>query len=169
MHNKFFLSITIAFLLTVSFFNTANAQTNQRAQNAFLEVGGAGLSISANYDTRFSDQRNGFGVRAGLGYLPAAFFSVVAVPVQINYLLGSKSHFLELGAGATYLKVGDDNKNDDDNNFLSFTAVTGVIGTSTIGYRYQPVNGGFSFRVSANPMFGETVQLTGGASIGWTF
>ncbi|RCH56502.1 hypothetical protein DJ568_01190 [Mucilaginibacter hurinus] len=169
MQARTLLSLTITALLSIVFLNTASAQTGKRAQNVYLEVGGPGLSISANYDTRFGDHRDGLGGRVGVGYLPAAFFSIVAIPVQLNYLLGKKSHFLELGAGATYLKIGDDNGNDKDNKFLSFNAITGVMGTATVGYRYQPVNGGFNFRVSANPIVEETVQFTGGISVGWTF
>ncbi|MEO6151394.1 MAG: hypothetical protein ABIN95_07780 [Mucilaginibacter sp.] len=170
MYTKNLLSITVVFLLTISFFNTAKAQSDQRAQNVYLELAGPGLALSVNYDTRFGEKRNGLGGRIGFGYFPSPFFSIVSVPVQLNYLVGSRSHFLELGAGATYLKVGDDNKNDDDNKFLSlFNTVTGVVGTATIGYRYQPVDGGFNFRISANPFVGEIVQLTGGVSVGYTF
>ncbi|RYE09386.1 MAG: hypothetical protein EOP51_33350 [Sphingobacteriales bacterium] len=135
----------------------------------YLELAGPGLAFSVNYDTRFSDTRDGLGGRVGFGYFPNPFFSIVSVPVQLNYLVGSRSHFLELGAGATYLKVGDDNNNKKDNDFLSFNAVTGVLGTATVGYRYQPVDGGFNFRISANPVVGDTFQFTGGISVGYTF
>ena len=48
--------------------DTTAAITEIQAKNVFLEVGGAGLAISANYDTRFHKERNGWGYRVGVGF-----------------------------------------------------------------------------------------------------
>jgi len=34
-----------------------------------VELGGQGLLLTANYDTRFGNSRNGLGGRAGIGYI----------------------------------------------------------------------------------------------------
>src|SRR6202012_235482 len=38
-----------------------------KAKNVYLEVGGAGLAISLNYDSRFGDERDGWGYNIGVG------------------------------------------------------------------------------------------------------
>jgi hypothetical protein len=47
---------------------------------------------------------------------------------------------------------------------------SGVVGTATVGYRYQPVYGGSVFRIGLTPFFaGGEFQLWGGISIGNAF
>ncbi|HLP81100.1 MAG TPA: hypothetical protein VK141_03775 [Nitrosomonas sp.] len=55
-----------------------------------------------------------------------------------NYISGETSDKLELGAG---IDVIADNKNP------------GVLLIGTIGYRYQPADGGVHFRVLISPIF----------------
>jgi hypothetical protein len=141
-----------------------------RARNVFIEVGAAGLFFSANYDTRFSQRRDGLGGRLGLGWWHAANTTFVTVPFQLNYLVGSRSHFFEAGAGATYMYVSEPyfgnpliGHNPQVNNST-------VVTTTTIGYRYQPFNGGLNLRVSFNPMLLEGTLIPDfGASVGYTF
>lgn len=155
----------VIILINILFHLTAKAQINKpsktdslntsRAQNIFLEIGGPGLFFSANYDTRFSQQRDGLGARIGLGFLPVSTDYYITLPVQINYLLGKRSNFLEMGIGATLVY----------SSFLRYPDYYmpvrqsfrireyDVAGTITLGYRYQPVNSGFNFRASFNPIF----------------
>jgi hypothetical protein len=44
-----------------------------------------------------------------------------------------------------------------------------IIGTGTLGYRYQPPQGGFVFRVGITPMVGQRLILIGGISAGIAF
>ncbi|WP_147238676.1 hypothetical protein [Mucilaginibacter hurinus] len=162
MHYKTLLTIAISIL----FINTAKAQSDKRAQNVYAEFLGPGITVSVNYDTRFGERRDGFGGRIGFGYFPVAYLSSAkSVPVQINYLVGKRSHFLEVGLGATYTNVGVDNYN----NFWGFKTETGVVATSTVGYRYQPLNKGINFRLSANPLIAQKFEFSGGVSLGYTF
>ena len=47
---------------------------------------------------------------------------------------------------------------------------TAVGGTATIGYRYQPSNGGFLFRIGFTPFFAEDgFAASGGISLGFSF
>jgi hypothetical protein len=148
---------------------TDSAQVH-RAQNVFVEVGGAGLFFSANYDTRFSQQRDGLGGRLGLGWWHAVNTTFVTVPFQLNYLLGGKSHFFEAGAGATYMHLSNTYFGNpiigNDPKVVNSTVVT----TTTIGYRYQPFNGGLNLRVSFNPSLLEGIFVPNfGLSAGYTF
>ncbi|MGN6639130.1 MAG: hypothetical protein ACTHJ8_09485 [Mucilaginibacter sp.] len=138
-----------------------------KAQNLFLEIGGAGLAISANYDARFHKERAGWGYRVGVGYFGAGGNTVFTVPFQVNYLWGSKSSFLELGAGTTFLNSTGTNQG---NSKWEFDKVTGFIGTATIGYRYQPRAKGLNFRIAFVPiLYDEGLIPAGGVSVGYTF
>ncbi|OIQ63806.1 hypothetical protein GALL_546520 [mine drainage metagenome] len=149
-------------------YSKSDTTLNVRAQNVYIELGGPGLLFSANYDTRFSQRRDGLGGRIGLGFIETGGASVVTVPLELNYLLGKKDKYFEIGLGATYASF------NSGSSFLSFdsTPVTSntVLGTMTFGYRYQPVDGGFNFRASFNPIFDSSNFVPYfGLSFGYTF
>jgi len=140
--------------------------TIKRAQNLYLELGGPGLAISANFDTRFGKRRDGLGYRIGMGYFFHDLNTVFTIPAQINYLFSTSTNgFIELGAGGTFLNSTGDNK---DSIFI-FDRVTGVVATGTIGYRYQPQKGGMNFRIGFVPiLYDEGLIPAGGISVGYT-
>lgn len=132
----------------------------------FGEVGGPGLAISLNYDARFTSARNGFGFRIGAGYYGDGGNTVFTIPFQINYLIGNNNNFIELGGGTTFLNSTGDNTGK---TFI-FDRDTGLIGTATIGYRYQSDDKAINFRVGFVPIFyDEGIIYAGGVSIGYTF
>jgi hypothetical protein len=137
-----------------------------KAKGYYLEVGGAGLAISANYDSRFNKTRDGWGYRIGLGGFIAGGNNVVTVPFQINYLIGDHSSMFEVGAGTTFLSSRGDNKGKT----WEFDKITGFIATGSIGYRYQPEHKGINFRLVFVPiLYDEGIIPAGGISIGYTF
>jgi len=149
-------------------YSKADSTLNVRAQNVYIELGGPGLLFSANYDTRFSQRRDGLGGRIGLGFIETGGVSVVTVPVQLNYLLGKKDKYFEIGLGATYASFNSGSDFFSDGS-KPLTAST-VLGTMTFGYRYQPVDGGFNFRASFTPIFYSANFVPyGGISFGYTF
>jgi len=138
-----------------------------KAQSAFLEVGGAGLAISANYDSRFKKERSGWGYRVGVGFFTSGGNTVESIPFQINYLIGEHSHMLELGAGTTFLNSTGSNVGSSK---WEFDKVTGFIATASIGYRFQPAAKGLMFRLAFVPiLYDEGLIPAGGVSIGYTF
>jgi hypothetical protein len=140
--------------------------TEVKAKGYYLEVGGAGLAISANYDSRFNKTRDGWGYRIGLGGFIAGGNNVVTVPFQINYLIGEHSSMFEVGAGTTFLSSRGDNKGKT----WEFDKITGFIATGSIGYRYQPEHKGINFRIAFVPiLYDEGIIPAGGISIGYTF
>jgi len=143
-----------------------NSNDGGRGKTIFAELGGPGLALSLNYDFRFADQQDGWGMRFGAGYFGADGNIMISAPVQINYLLGHDSKFLELGAGGTFLKT----KGNPEDSFFIFDKVTGVVGTITIGYRYQPSQPGFSFRAALNPIiYNQGLIPAAGVSLGYSF
>jgi hypothetical protein len=140
--------------------------TEVKAKGYFLEVGGPGLAISANYDSRFNKQRDGWGYRIGLGGFIAGGNNVITVPFQVNYLIGEHSSMFEVGAGTTFLSSRGDNKGKT----WEFDKITGFIATGTIGYRYQPQHKGINFRLAFVPiLYDEGIIPAGGISVGYTF
>ncbi|MDB5024672.1 MAG: hypothetical protein JWP78_2427 [Mucilaginibacter sp.] len=140
--------------------------TQVKAKGYFLEIGGPGLAISANYDSRFNKQRDGWGYRVGLGGFIAGGNNVVTVPFQINYLIGEHSSMFEVGAGTTFLSSRGDNKGKT----WEFDKITGFVATGSIGYRYQPQHKGINFRLAFVPiLYDEGIIPAGGISVGYTF
>ncbi|HLL46985.1 MAG TPA: hypothetical protein VK399_09745 [Longimicrobiaceae bacterium] len=138
----------------------ARAQAPAR-NSVYVELLGNGVLYSMNYDRKFSDHVSG---RVGLMALGAAL-----VPVMGNYLAGNGNHRLELGAGPLLIFAPDELKLDEAEE-LESTSDFAVAGTATLGYRYQPVYGGFVFRIGFTPVFGEGgVFPWVGASFGYAF
>lgn len=161
---------------------TAVAQTARNG--VYAEVLGNGMLYSCNYERLFTES---FGVRIGASYFEPENVPIVTFPLMANYLIGSGSSKLELGLGICVLLL-------PEKVSLSFmTAVdeqlkgNSVLGTATVGYRYQPADGGLVFRVGFTPLFGvfarekstslyleeyEDVfgfRVLGGVSVGYAF
>lgn len=143
-----------------------DAMPERRAQNVFVEVGGQGLLFTANYDTRFSNRRDGLGGRAGIGFIAANGDKVFTVPISLNYLLGKGKNFFEVGLGATFAAANTANSIVFDDN-----SEGAVIGTMSFSYRLQPVDSGFSLRAGLTPIFNAHgfIPYYGGFSLGYTF
>ena len=122
---------------------------NLRFQNVFVELGGQGLFLTANYDTRFSQQRNGLGARIGIGVGPSLDYGIftkegdaeptpILFPFSFNYLVGNgEKHFLEVGLGAT-LATGD---------------IIESAGTMSLSYRFRSGDKGVGFRAGFTPTY----------------
>jgi hypothetical protein len=189
--NLKFTAILVA--VTMLFVQSTSAQStdstlNRRAQNVFAELLGAGITVSANYDTRFGNRRDGLGGRIGAGFLSTDGDRIITIPFQLNYLLGNKGKYFEMGLGATFAHVnrrqnsyivyyGNGEQfvtyinNDSDIWGVDGNKTSGFIGTMTFGYRYQPMNSGFSFRGYINPVFDSQnfIPYFFGLSLGYTF
>lgn len=148
---------------------TATHEPGNRAQTVYVELGGPGF-ISANYDFRFNETRNAWGMRAGMGYFSIEDESMFTVPVQVNYLLGKEGNYFEIGGGASYVSV-----KYHDSYFIEpgtdREQTSRVMGTMTFGYRKQPVDGGFNFRAGLSPiiMEGSFIPYLPYVSFGYSF
>lgn len=113
--------------------------------SAYLELLGNTLIYSLNYDRKFTDHVSG---RIGVMALGA-----MVVPVMANYLAGSGNHRLELGAGPMLVLAGDVDVDTGEDGEEEIEDSEFLLGTATFGYRYQPVYGGFVFRIGLTPIF----------------
>ncbi|WP_345947830.1 hypothetical protein ABDD95_13340 [Mucilaginibacter sp. PAMB04274] len=182
------LAVSIVLTLKVSA-QTADSISTHRAQNVFAELLGAGVTFSVNYDTRFGNRRDGLGGRLGAGFFAEDGDKLFTLPMQLNYLLGKKGKYFEIGLGATYYNAKNRPENynvfyngsngqyiyseDNDDGILVVNRGngSGLLGTMTFGYRYQPLNSGFSFRGYINPVFDSKnfIPYFFGLSFGYTF
>jgi hypothetical protein len=112
-------------------------QHAEPAQQAlFGELGGPGLLYSLNYEFRFIPE---LGARIGLTVLPPCMFRCQVYaggPFTMSAFINGERHHMEVGAGFTGFLVNDD---------VQFVE-------GHIGYRYEPVDGGFVFRAMITPM-----------------
>lgn len=134
--------------------------TERRAQNIYVELLGQGLLFTANYDTRFSNKRNGLGGRIGIGAIGGDGDNIVTIPISLNYLLGEGKNFFEVGIGATYATAS-----------VLDTNGSAVFGTMSFMYRLQPIKSGFNLRVGFTPIFNADafIPYYAGISLGYTF
>lgn len=138
------------------------------------ELLGQGIIYSLNYEHRFINAISG-----RIGYtswsFPAIFFLIEGsielkgFPVMINYLSGKGNHHGEFGLGAFLGKV----KISGTEIFWGST-IEGekafILGTGTLGYRYQPTTNGLLFKIGLTPIFNfKDAALSAGLSLGYAF
>ncbi len=165
--------LTIIFVLGISVsalsqgYNSDLPRTKSRS--VYFEILGNGLTYSLNYDQRFQNRLDGLGFKAGVSYLAIDGTSVSSIPFGLNYLLGKNGKYFELGLGATVLTGSD--RTDVFPGDNERTRGSALIGNMILGYRSEPVKGGFLFRASVTPLFGYGVfwPLYGGLSVGYAF
>lgn len=138
----------------------------REAKNAiYLELAGPGLLYSINYDrviTPDFSARIGFsyfGVGAsasgGSGTTASAEFSYWAVPITASYMgIGSTSNMFEVGGGGVIMNFsGSGIIESNDESTEAGASVTTVALTALAGYRHQPADGGFVFRIGLSPEY----------------
>jgi len=125
----------------------------------YLELLGPGLLYSINYDFRVTQN---WGLRAGFSdwTVPGIFaltsgeLGFAGFPITVNCLLGHGSNHLELGAGVVPAVV-----TLNGNFFFVGPYINGrksiLLETATVGYRYQPTDGGFVFRICFTPILNK--------------
>jgi len=153
MKKIFLLVATLFFILC----NSILFSQTEKPNSIYLELGGNCVFYSINYDRLFS---NHIGARVGANFFLLPIDKTTAfgyfVVMQIIYLIGNGNSRLELGGGVNYL-----NEKDGDS----------IWGPSfIIGYRYQPTNGGFVFRIGFTPTYvTDHIMPMGGVSFGYNF
>ncbi len=157
--------------------------TPLRAQNDSLpftrhtfhaEIFGHGLLYSVNYDFRFHRHA---ALHVGFSHwgFNSAFFGelrMTAFPVTIIYLSGKDDHHLEIGAGIMPAKLTFVNSGIFSlfsGNEVVKKRSDELIGIGSIGYRYQPMDGGLMLRVAITPFYNNKFVFYAGASAGISF
>lgn len=155
----------------------------REAKNAiYLDIAGPGLLYAINYDRvivkdvsariGFSYFSLGASAEADAGSASVEF-SYLAIPLTASYLgLGSESNMFELGGGGVIMNFsGSGIVEAEDAEVSAGESVTTLAFTALAGYRHQPADGGFVFRIGASPLLvlGANVIPTGYLSLGAAF
>ena len=167
-------------LLPLLYFNSFSQQKNSsNAEQLQLEAFGPGSLFSLNFDIRFAKKENGLGIRAGLGGSPLGKLgascnsgTLMTLPLGLNYLVGKKNHFIELGVGGVLPFFSATKKLCIGFKGDFFSDDIQVYEYILVGYRYQPYGKkGVTYRAFVSPLFqpGFPVKLWGGFSIGFRF
>ncbi len=143
---------------------TCCSQPSRSMNAVYFEALGSSAPYSINYDRIVMAD---FGLRIGYCRYTTGGVSVASIPLMLNYLVGEENSHVEIGAGVLHMAGSAD--------FGAFsqtgqTKTSFDLVTTAIGYRYQPVNGGFLFRVDLTPVFGfRRIIPMGGISVGAAF
>ncbi len=165
--------VSILLLLIILGSKTVKAQEFKTAplvrNGVFLEILGNGFLYSLNYEHFFKDH---FAWRVGAMYFGGSGendanetlnFNLLIMPVMLNYVLGSGSHHIEIGAGPTlvYLSVEVD----------VLPGISGFAfgGTARLGYLYRPPQGGLTFRLAYTPILSDIFTHSVGLGVGLAF
>lgn len=165
------------FLFLFPFKTFAQKPYSKSASQLQVEVFGAAGLFSVNYDSRFTKKETGIGFKIGLGGAPLGVFgescnsgSQISLPAGLNYLLGKRKHFLEIGAGGVLAIISGTKVYCLDLEPAFFSDDTVPYGYASFGYRYQPFQKkGITFRTFISPLFqqGFNTKIWGGGSIGY--
>jgi hypothetical protein len=176
------MKIVLRCFLLITFFSYkafCQSKFSSHSPQVQLEALGPGSLFSLNFDSRFGAKEKGFGFRIGLGGSPLGALGkscnsggLMALPAAVNYLIGKRDHYAEVGAGSTLVAIGStkiycvgfdhDFFSDETESFFFLTA----------GYRYQPFKRkGFTYRIFISPLFQNNfpVKFWGGVSLGRRF
>jgi hypothetical protein len=129
--------------------------TDRPPQAVYFQLGGSGPILSVNYDRRFAKKLNGAGFTVGAGFWGGTGTTVFSIPASLNYLIGRKSDFIELAAGATFVTATTTDLFDEGSD-----TGNGMIYHINAGYRHQPATGGFFFRGGLSPLFFPAEYIT---------
>lgn len=166
---------TLFTLSACIFWEEASALSNSKedivtAPNAiYIEIAGRGLFLSASYERLlFETTPHNIALSAGLGFWASIEISGtgpdksgITIPIYAGYLYGGNHNF-ELGIGLT---LAPGVSYEFAQEFTSDWMIT-----TFIGYRYQPIDGGFLFRVGYAPIFGNEGMIKyGGIALGYAF
>lgn len=184
----------LLFLLSFSIFGLKAQDSITPYRSVFLELGGAGMAYSFNYDFRFDKTRmDSWGMRVGAGGYGREGDSFFSLPVMVNRLYGKGPHYFELGAGLTFFAFNNQrytyctsgyvdangmyictSNSTEEYPYEFILPVDGspsVMGTMNFGYRKIPVDGGFTWRVNLTPIFNNNGfwPLFAGFGFGYAF
>lgn len=122
----------------------ASVQVERTAWNTVhLELAGLGTLFSLSYERFLSE---GTAIRFGIGLSPFVTFSG---------FLGEGEHRFEIGGGFNLVDGGGIRSSP-----VLYSALR-------LGYRYQPMKGGFNFALAFTPIL--SLAPWGGISLGWGF
>jgi hypothetical protein len=136
----------------------ASIASAQSRNVAYFELGGNGIVPTVNYERQLTERLFG---RVGLGVLFSSESDgdedvTFVVPLMVNYLSHpAGNHHLELGGGLAFVAGDAQDWYDSDDD----EQISNVVGTATLGYRFQKPVRGFVFKAGVTPVFDDSDVL----------
>jgi len=172
----------LAFLIAIFLTGYLYAQEVQKvAKNAiYIEGLGNGVIYSLNYERNVG---NNLSIRVGVGYFGASgeatykdtgkkeeiVANIGTFPIMANYFIGKGRHKIEIGGGMVLFTISA-HGDEVSSNGIKFKAGLLPALTGTLGWRYQPREGGLVFKIAFTPIFNLGSFLPyGGISVGYSF
>ncbi|MBA4197429.1 MAG: hypothetical protein C0459_07735 [Chitinophaga sp.] len=150
-------------LLLFTTTSSVKLKAQTAAKSVYAELFGPGFA-SINFDSRFTAKEDGIGGRIGFSGFNTGNQTVFFFPAGLNYLVGKdEKHYFEMGGGATFMTSSQTIFNNNKSS--------SAFGYLQLGYRMQPKNGGYTFRVNMTPVFGRGffIPYYFGISFGYKF
>lgn len=184
MKNSILIS-AVLLLLSTSVFSQYGIDSYEKEafhKNITIELGGSHILWGLNYDMRLKRGRNdGFGFKAGIGggtlnksvteqgELKTIDAGYLTIPIEFNHVLGKRRHGLVTGLGILGAYGSVQTSGFDTEIRLSGLGVVGAY--ANLGYRFQPIDSGFTFQINLNPhiLRGGAVLPYAGISFGYGF
>lgn len=127
---------------------------------AYVELFGAGILYSINYELTLSDR---IGLRLGVGGLPFSGASYIAGVAMPTMLFGRGAHKVVVAGGVGFGWIEDIGLFETQEEFEFY-------GVGSIGYQLQTEPRGFFVRAAFTPIFTDgKVSPWGGVSFGSAF
>lgn len=184
---KFIVTLTFACAVLATFAQTENKLTYRKSIN--VDLLGGGIAANLSFDMRLKKGvQDGLGFRAGIGGFSmnnaittdaegnrgVSNFSLVTIPLEVNYLIGKRRSAFETGAGILTL-YGTSNGaivNQNTNNIVTYDAKGFDFGAIylKLGYRFQPLKNGITFNFAYTPLINAAgFQHYFGLGLGFSF
>lgn len=147
------LGISTAFIfLCIVFFPSISQSQDTKKNVIYAELLGPGILYSINYERIINDNVSArFGASVwGYSYYHGNGRNIV-LPMMINFFSGSGNSKFEFGAGIDVISMGSEDFGDLTPSYSSHSDM-GILLVGSLGYRYQPADGGFHFRIVASPI-----------------
>lgn len=129
----------------------------------YAEFLGPGIAWSVNYERTFLRD---FSARGGFSIVPTVDGAPVILPITLAYHgAGNGVHSLELAAGVDVAVLFSEGSYRG-NHYNPGVDVAGLV---SLGYRLQPLDGGFFLRAGLDVLFSQTVYPWPHLSMGATF
>jgi hypothetical protein len=184
---KFIVTLTFALIVCSTFAQKENKLTYRKSIN--LDLLGGGIVANLSFDMRLKKGvQDGLGFRAGIGGFSVnntpttdaegntgvGSFSLVTLPLEVNYVIGKKRSALETGVGILnfYGKSDGIINKQNTNNVVSYQAKGFDFGAIylKLGYRFQPLTNGITFNFAYTPLINAAgFQHYFGLGLGFSF
>ncbi len=146
-------------------------ESAKRHKNIYANILGADLMVGVHYDMRFTPGRqDGPGFSAGIGGGVATIFltstTVLMIPIEFNYVVGTRSNSLVIGVGITHMNYNSETILLPDSK-ISDSSSSPLL---SVSYRHQPKRNGFFFQTGLQfTSFDEDLPSPIPLSIGFVY